>query len=382
MPDKRQSFPRPVDDPSIFDLSKAIFQENIIEPCGDGVRPIVTEKAYEIQRLAYIHQFVDLVVKVDRQLKKTKDKAAQKSLADELKQASKIVSSRLPPPWPSGIRCSENIELFRKVYEQLELSARVVDEQARDELIAAIREGAQSPGFRQRKADRKIQCERNHEAAVEYISALFETYRRLLVIRVDLHFNDEALPTLTYEEVGRYLQRFLNNVRHTRFGSKKVGYVWKLEDGHSKGPHIHLTLFLNASEHDRHAFIAEEIGQYWKINITAERGYFISCHRPNFFYHYPALGIVERQDLDKRQNLMRLIRYLTKTDQFMKVDQCRTFGKGRMPDLSKPKRGRPVASLTPNSTGPEEGPSTVHQVPRGQESYAEWAARQLSLSPI
>jgi len=344
IPRRRQSLPKLVDDPSICDLSEAIFQENILEPSGNGVRAVVTETAYEIQRLAYIHMFVDLVIEADRPLKRKRSKAAQERLVNSLKQASKIVTSRPPPSSPAGVRCSENIELFRQVYKRLDFSSCVVHDQLREELIAAIREGTQSPKFRQRKADRKMQCERNYEATVQYISALFATYRRLLVIRVDLHFTREALVTLTYPDVASYLHQFLNNVRHTRFGSEKVGHVWKLEDGHSKGPHIHLTLFLNASDHQSHAFIAEEIGKYWESNITAGKGYFINCHRANFVYHYPALGTIERDNFAKRQNLLRLVRYLTKTDQFMKVSQCRTFGKGRMPDLSRTKRGRPVSS--------------------------------------
>lgn len=360
-------WPRLTDDPDFLDLGAACFDEAITHHDGEGIRIEITEDAAEVRRLAEIHNFIEYIARhPDAIAYINKNSKQGKKIGQGTRFGMRCLGFlRAVQFHPArGVRYSENIELFLNACSQLgfpilsdsltqsvqpwmrsDLSLEHFDGmtvgEAINEFLKTIRKGLKSRRFQQRKADRKIQSERNFQAGCEYIDALFEWKKRLLIIRVDLHIRTEFLHALTYDQMAEYMQRFLNNFRHTKYGSAKLGFIRKFEDGHSRGPHIHLLLILDGSEHEQHAFIAEEIGKYW-VHVTGGRGYYFNCHRNKKGYLYPALGMIDRDDHEKRQNLIRIIRYMTKSEQFMKIDGFRCFGKGRMPNLPKTKRGRPV----------------------------------------
>ncbi|MCH7343940.1 inovirus Gp2 family protein [Pelomonas sp. CA6] len=362
-------WPRLIDNPDFLDLSAAHFEETITHHDGEGTRIEVTEEAADVRRLAEIHNFIEYIAKhPDAKAYATRTskhgKKTSYGTAFGLRCLTFLRTAQFQPV--RGIRYSENIELFISACNELgfPLECNALSQivqpwmnanaspshlygmpagEAINRLLQTLRKGLKSRRFQQRKADRKIQSERNFQAGCDYINTLFEWKKRLLIIRVDLHFRKEVLPTLTYDEMAGHMQRFLNNFRHTKYGKAKLGFIRKFEDGHSRGPHIHLLLILDGSEHQQHAFIAEEVGKYWE-QVTDGKGYYFSCHRNRSGYLYPALGMIDRDDHEKRQNLIRAVRYLTKSEQFMKIEGFRCFGKGKTPTLSKTKRGRPVKS--------------------------------------
>lgn len=364
-------WPRLTDEPDFLDLGAACFEESITHHDGEGISIQITDDAADVRRLAEIHNFVEYVAKHPTALAYTVKTSKQGKKTGTgtntgMRCFSFLRTVQFHPV--RGIRYSENIELFISVCNELGFPLQcdalgqtvqpwmnphaslshfhgMTVGEAINQFLHLIRKGFKSRRFQQRKADRKIQSDRNFQAGCEYIDTLFKWKKRLLIIRVDLHIRAEVLHTLSYDQMAEFMQRFLNNFRHTKYGSAKLGFIRKFEDGHSRGPHIHLLLVLDGSKHENHAFIAEEIGKYW-VHVTEGKGYYFSCHRNKKGYAYPALGMIDRDDQEKRQNLIRVIRYMTKSEQFMKIQGFRCFGKGRMPNLPKTKLGRPVKVRT------------------------------------
>ncbi|MFO1251550.1 MAG: inovirus-type Gp2 protein [Inhella sp.] len=361
--------------PTIKDLSEVTLQESMLRHHGDATGIFITVEVDEIRKLAQIDRFVSYIQSDTEALAYSARKDRFGKNIGKLTRLGQMCQLLVRGPRfvrADGIRYSENIELFLRIssnygfpwifnsVEQLvqpwmstdcdlaKYSGLAVGE-VLNMFAKALQKELKSHSFNQRKADRLAQSERNFRSIKLYTDALFASHKRLLIIRVDLHFQESALAYLTYDDASQYLQRFLNNFRHTRFGCKKVGYIWKLEDGHACGPHVHLLLFLNGAEHQQHAFIAEEIGKYWRGQVAAGVGRYFSCHRSSQSYAFPALGAIDRDDLQKRKNLERVLRYLTKSDQFMKIANYRSLGRGRMPNLTIPKRGRPVKEKLPQT---------------------------------
>lgn len=354
--------------------SKEVFDnfqvESIFDHDKEDDGAVITHQYDELRRLRMLHELVRHIEKnpKERAFKRFTTKTGKERLHVTSLGTTcfALLNSHLPQR-DSHLRLSEEIELLLEVAETLGFPLKcnsITQEVASwmsgtadlkeflgkpvveiiNTFILKLGEKLRSQQFRGRRYERLRQANENHGSACSYIESLFGRYKRLLVIRIDLHFAKEDAPRPDNKEIARLLQRFLNNFRHTRYGSKKVGYVWKLEDGHSRGPHVHLLLLLNASEHQKHAFIAEEIGRFWEENITNGKGYFISCHRKGFEYRFPALGVVERYDEEKRQNIYRILRYFTKAEQFMKIAGNRCFGKGKPAPVRPNRLGRPPST--------------------------------------
>lgn len=361
------------DDPSSQEMFDSFKIESLFDHEGDDDRAHITHRYDELTRIRRIHELTRHIEKNRRA--EAFERLRSKSGMERFQPTSLGLTcfAALTNTFPQrdrGVRLSEEVELFTNVAEELGFplscsspTQRVSDWmnsssdlshfdgatviEAVEIFLSRLRTEIKTKKFQQRRNDRLLQSHRNYQSARSYIDALFDRYKRLLVIRVDLHFAKEGVPRPSQEEIAELTRRFFNNFRHTQYGAKKVGYVWKLEDGHSRGPHIHLLLLLNASEHQKHAYIAEELGKYWSGNIAVEKGYYFSCHRKRFEYKYPALGIVDRNDEEKRQNIYRILRYFTKAEQFMKIAGVRCFGMGRMPPVRPIPLGRPPSAQKP-----------------------------------
>jgi hypothetical protein len=77
------------------------------------------------------------------------------------------------------------------------------------------------------------------------------------------------------------------------------------------------------------------------------------------------IGMIDYSDLEKRGYLLKNIKYITKTDQYIKLKnspKTRTFGRGAMPEMLETPLGRPRTKLTdddlPNdSANPSDDPT-------------------------
>lgn len=255
---------------------------------------------------------------------------------------------------------SPNVTLFFDTLKKLkiinsdtgEISLPIPDDPISfDFLINEIRSGAENVEFKNRISKSEFNYKRNLKSASNYVESLFDKYARLLVLRIDLAFTKESQsgnPSDFVETAQKYLDKFLNARRGNKIFASVVGYIWKLEYGKTKGLHFHFIFFMDGSKAKKDEFRTSEIGKYW-IKITEGKGYFfnVNLNKRHYEKHGIGVGMIDHTDTDMRNNLLRIIQYFFKKDQYLMeryVKKTRTFGRGEMPKERVTKLGRPRSS--------------------------------------
>jgi hypothetical protein len=243
---------------------------------------------------------------------------------------------RLVRSYDPSCTYSPHIQLF------YDLTSRTLDDfptsiEAFQELVKKIRAETQTSRFRKSAGRRKEKLKSNESAAFDYTDLIFENHARLLVLRVDLYLRTEGLTRMEqHDRIRNYFSQFLNNRRSNKFFDHELGYIWKFENGVTRGGHYHLILMLNGAYAQKDEHIASEIGRFW-MKITNGEGSFFNVnskkHLDNLASQGQGVGVgrIESYDAEKRENLYRVIKYFFKMEQYVDVKSTpgsRSFGKG------------------------------------------------------
>ena len=168
---------------------------------------------------------------------------------------------------------------------------------------------------------------RRLESTKKYIDDLSKKYSKLNIVRVDLGYTKEDSKSITFEDASKDLNKMLNNTRSkpTVFG-EMVGYITKKELGEEKGVHIHVAIIYNGNIVREDITKAQQIGEYWKNNITKGKGVFHNCSKNE--YKNKAVGIIDYKDEEKRKIFdEKVLTYLCKDEQ--SIDSLKTNIKDR-----------------------------------------------------
>lgn len=179
-----------------------------------------------------------------------------------------------------------------------------------------------------------------------YIDQLLENHSKIQVIRLDLSYTKEHAREASLEEINQDLKHLLNN-RRTKpsIFENMVGYIAKREYTEDKGPHIHSIFIYDGQKIRKDAHKGDQIGQYWKNEITEGKGIYHNCNREKDKYPECALGMIDHTDDAKRTVLKeKAIAYLCKEEQSVDpIKQSgneRSFSRGIAP-RKQSKAGRP-----------------------------------------
>lgn len=216
-----------------------------------------------------------------------------------------------------------------------------------NEIIEEIRSRSKSAIFKKKLQRIKQNLQRNKESAENYVNLLFEKHARILVLRIDLHFSLGKAGNLKRLKITQgYFERFLNNKRNNKVFEHLVGYIWKLEEGVSRGVHYHLILFMNGSKVEKDSYLCWQIGEYWKQVTNGEGSYYnVNATIPELEKKGIEIGIgmVDHYDAEKRNVLItRVIHYFFKKGQYLSaksLKKMRIYGRGEIPRTSG--AGRP-----------------------------------------
>jgi hypothetical protein len=214
-----------------------------------------------------------------------------------------------------------------------------------NELLEVLQKEGKTKEFRDRVASRKEKAASNFKSAMTYEKEMFAWRSRILVMRIDFGYLAEYGKVVTVEEAKKDFKHFLNNRRQnvTIFGPMG-GYIARLEyGGDGKGYHFHVVFFFDGAKAIKDAYNADQMGRYWVNTITRGKGYYHNCNRDKREYKYLGIGMIEHDDEEKRGNLSRAIKYLTKKDLCFKLEMAggRTFFKGGKPPKNLTGVGRP-----------------------------------------
>ncbi|MDO8774473.1 MAG: inovirus-type Gp2 protein [Burkholderiaceae bacterium] len=201
---------------------------------------------------------------------------------------------------------------------------------------------------------------RNLKGLIQLIDRLFERHSRLLILRMDLGYQEHVAEFISVDDAQMHREHLLGDRRHhAEVFEGLLGYAWSLEYGdEGAGYHYHLLAFYDGSVRKDDIGIGLAIQHLWS-QITEANG---RCYISNFdkarfeLEGILGIGMIHRDDLGYRKNLVeRVATYLHKKSGVLYMQDAgterafRTFGKSWMPkplDPDVPRRGRPpTASL-------------------------------------
>ncbi|MBC3216690.1 YagK/YfjJ domain-containing protein [Serratia fonticola] len=247
------------------------------------------------------------------------------------------------------------LTLFRQLADQHAISQHIAMTDNTPEAIAklAYRLNVFTRQFRAvlNTGPHKLKLRKNQKAAkknlcgaLRYIDSLFAQYARLLVIRVDLSYRNEAKASISAELARHHRERFFKNLQAHRLFRACIGYIWKLEYGRYKGFHYHLLVFYDGARVRQDITLAQLLGEYWRDTITDGAGNYYNCNAYKERYRIPGIGMLHHTDTAKREGLNIAVNYLCKVDTFARLalpGRERTFGRGEIVPLTDIRRGRP-----------------------------------------
>lgn len=190
---------------------------------------------------------------------------------------------------------------------------------------------------------------RNQRNLEAYFTGLVERHRKLLLVRVDLHYSSEKHPDMKRfnQDIEKLISRVQN--KDTIF-KDQVGYAYRLEQGgKSRGYHCHLLIIYNGSLRCKDSYLGQAAGELWQKEITRGDGEFYNCNQSEHKRHYQqedrlGIGMIPREDQTKVNNARVTISYLArpeKDDQYLrgKLSGMREFGKGQLRNRKSGKCG-------------------------------------------
>lgn len=186
----------------------------------------------------------------------------------------------------------------------------------------------------------KCNNRRNQQNLEQYFTGLVERHRKLLLVRVDLHYSSDKHPGM--KRFNQDMEKLISRVQNKDTIFKdQVGYAYRLEQGgKSRGYHCHLLIIYNGSLRCKDSYLGQEIGALWQEQITRGDGEFFNCNQSEHKHRYKqegrlGIGMILRDDKCKVNNAQHVISYLArpeKDDQYLraKLLRMREFGKGQL----------------------------------------------------
>lgn len=216
-----------------------------------------------------------------------------------------------------------------------------------NEWVSQLRERAKSDSYANLVRDQERASRKRARSLRSYLNALFETYAKLLFVRVDVGYRHEcpeisAPNQVTDEEATEHLAKLIKFIQAKIFA--QVGYVWKREHGAFKGPHNHVMVILNGHQAREGITWGKVVGEKWN-EIVGERGVYWNCNANIEEYLRRGrlgIGLIHYADEALRAGLDYAAMYLAKADYYARFHSPiikRTFGKG-LARSKKERRGR------------------------------------------
>ena len=193
-------------------------------------------------------------------------------------------------------------------------------------LIESIRAYTQSKQFNRRVSDRRYQTKKNANSIEQYANRLHQQYSRLLVVRVDFGYYSEYQHLVDIDLVYQHLDKMRLSRYNDGFFDHLVGSAWCVEQGESKGYHIHGAYYFKGSEHQNDWYMAQQIGERW-VAMTEGLGTYHSCNTPKEKSSYEqrgklGVGMIHRNDTVACENSINAVGYLAKhekDDQYLRM---------------------------------------------------------------
>jgi hypothetical protein len=210
--------------------------------------------------------------------------------------------------------------------------------------IQRLRQRLRSKEFKAQLHQQGFRTARRFRRLRKNVEKLFALYSRVLVVRLDLLFHGREVGL---DEAQQFYAKFVNNQRHNKLFRDLLWSVRRLDFGVIREHHhFHVVLFFDGSKVWKDAYLGEQLGEYWK-KVTNGLGHYHNCNRDKSRYKRLGIGMISHDDVERRDNLLLALAYLTKKDQLLWVptgQKVRAIESGRLRDRKHSGKGRPRRS--------------------------------------
>lgn len=209
------------------------------------------------------------------------------------------------------------------------------------DVIIQFKAKADSSKIKREAMHWEARAHRNFTSLKRYLNYLIDYYKRILVVRLDLHFKLDTPDIHDPIMAKKAFDRMLHN-RHQKpsIFEHMVGYAWRLEHTPSRGCHFHVILIFDSQFVRQGISYGDMVGEYWRDIITDGKGTFWNCNR--HAYRRYGLGIISHMDEEKRKIFIQDVAfYLTKVGDYYSLKKpdghakLKCFGKGEAPKLTE-----------------------------------------------
>jgi hypothetical protein len=308
---------------------------------------------------------------------------------------------------PAGIRCSERVELFRRIYSEmrgalpgwrrfqdgkLPQNIRVEEVAWFNALAARVKTELKNPDIRKAIQASDSAAEKRYQDACTYVDSLFRKAPDLLIIAMDLGMSsphaghmkrtlageldtqdkgdDEKRPSSPPVVAG--VQKMLAKGRHRQALSRMVGFMGRWGHSEVKGTYARVVFFLDSSKVADEQAAADAIGREWEEDFSNGLGIhnlsYLSRKDAGKFVPFSRINRSDRQ----RRNILRqgIVLYLTKLGLVFHPAEPSLhsyFFRGELPsaDIGKGRRKKEASLSKP---APDDATQLVEEAPAIREA--------------
>lgn len=211
-----------------------------------------------------------------------------------------------------------------------------------NQLIQSVRQFGRQRKFKTALKAYEQTVRRREAKGVMWEHNLFDWHSRQVFVLLHLGYKEAYRPQITPEMIQGHRDALLENRRMNKLLRGINGYIWKLEDGEQTGLHMHV-LIAYREDANSAIHVADQIGQYWERVVTGGIGRAWNGNIGKLKNgEERGLGKIDSYEMGKREALRKRIRYLTKSDQYLK---CKHLVGLHVIGMSRPKQkvkqGRP-----------------------------------------
>ncbi|TKJ58696.1 hypothetical protein PspCFBP13506_21825 [Pseudomonas sp. CFBP13506] len=233
----------------------------------------------------------------------------------------------------SRYRYSEHLQAFWEACQHIEIvrspvgpvclneerTAYLDHRRSMNLLVVRIRQLTREQWYRRKRSDRRYQAVDQESRVSEYTDSVLDLYARTVVVRVNLYYHRVSQARQRVEQVFDDLDRFVAERERNSVFKYETGYICAVEQGESRGYHIHAAFFFNGAELRGDIYKARQIGELWG-RVTQGRGYFDSCNQDKGRYgERLGVGVIHRNDREVRAHVHYAMHYLVKDDQKLRL---------------------------------------------------------------
>lgn len=181
-------------------------------------------------------------------------------------------------------------------------------------LTDRIRHLTSKKWFKRKGSDRRFQALDQQEKISECVDQVLDSYRSVVVIRLDLHYSALSQYRLRVEDVFTDLDKLSRDIERNRIFDHLIWHICSVEQGEERGYHIHTAFFFDGTKVRSDVYKARQVGRLWE-SITRGQGYYFSCNADKERYGDDlGIGVIWQGDARSQGTVHKAMHYLAKDE--------------------------------------------------------------------